>query len=836
MKHFAFSKAIKASTSALALAGLLAADAAYAQVDDEIIVTARKKEETLLDAPLAISAFGEVELQEAGFTDIIDISKATPGLFIEAANQSFARVNTTPRFRGVFLSSGNRLQQTATVFLDGIYMSGGIQTLGINELERVEVIKGPQSALFGRNTFAGAINYVTKDPSDEFRADLDVTAATRGEYRLSAGVEGPIAEGVSYRIGGMYESSDGHYDNNAVARDGNDVGGRLGDESQWAINGSLLFEPTENFRLKVRGSYREVDDGAPAANAILGIASHNYGGFSLSNEIADLTDGISPVARNDTREIGGVPRSRGESTFRGTITVPDESTFGINSDFATVQRQRDDYNNDARSANAARLSYNVLNTDDFGLQLDSFRLSANAEFDVSDNIGLSLLAGYNEEAYGYWSDFDLTGGESFVSFISQEIDDLTLEGRVFGSAMDDKLDWTFGANYVDIEILGVNGTSNEFLFFTGFFDDIFRENPFITGAETFGIFGALDYQFTDDFSLSLEGRYQEDRISDADVASVDPGEVPLKITNFLPRVTLRYEPSANTTFYANYSEGNLPGGFNPELVASSPAQLAEITALAPTAGPTFGEESLENFEFGWKQKSTDGSLSFNLAAFFMKRSDEIVRSIELVTSEVEGAPQETRAFNTNGATTNIKGFELDGGWNISDNLSLQGSLAYIDAKIKSYPDTATTGDFGDIFGQNANVEGQRAPRFPPISGSLGATWEQSFEGISGFDTWYTRGDVYYTGNYWASNANLAEADVAVDTNLRTGIRGDNIGLELFVTNLFGEDAPAAANNFADVGLGNRRLPGGFFDFSREGIQVSLRDKRQFGVRANYTFR
>jgi len=823
MKRFTLSQAAKASASIIALSGLLAADMAYAQAIDEIVVTARKKEETLLDAPLAISAFGEVELQEAGFVDIIDISKATPGLFIEEFNDTTARVNTTPRFRGVFLSTGNRLQQTATVFLDGIYMSGGIQTLGINELERVEVIKGPQSALFGRNTFAGAINYVTKDPGEEFRADIDVTAATRGEYRLSAGIEGPIAEGISYRIGGMFDTSDGHYDNVAVD------GQRLGDEQQWSVNGTVLFEPTDNFRLKLRGSYREIDDGAPAAAATAGIAFHNFGGFAVNNGVTDLTDSVVP---------GGGGRT--ESVFRGTIPTPDASRIGQNSAFSDIEAFRA-FQNDGRSDPSDAIfgfTYNPFNVDEYGLKLDSFRLSADGAYDFNDNVTFSFLAGYNEESFGRYSDFDLTPDNSFQSFSASEIQDFTIEGRLSGSLLDDRLDWTVGSSYVDIDIESLGGTANTFRF-PIFFGDIFRSDPFRTGAKTWGIFGSLDYDLTDKFSVTLEGRYQEDEISDGDVNEGLATPIsPAKITNFLPRITLRYEPTDNATLYANYSEGNLPGGFNPQVGELDAAQLSELRALAPGADVTFGEETLKNYEIGWKQSLADGQVGFNFAGFYMQRGDEIFRTIELVTDTSPGAPnpQRTVAFNENGATTDIWGLELDATANVNDNLSLQGSFAYIDAKIDSFPQGSGSGDFGDIFGDDANVEGQVAPRFPPISGSIGATWEQPFDGVSGFDTWYTRGDIFYTGNYWASNANVAEQDVTVDSNFRTGIRGENIGLEFFVTNLFDESAPAAAFNFADVSFDVRTRPGGFFDFSREGIQVALRDRRQFGVRANYTFR
>jgi len=819
---------LKLSTSVAALMAVsVAVPAAYAQAPDEIIVTARKKEETLLDAPIAITAFGELELEEAGFVDIIDISKATPGLFIEEINQAAARVNTTPRFRGVFLSTGNRLQQTATVFLDGIYMSGGIQTLGVNELQRVEVIKGPQSALFGRNTFAGAINYITKDPSDEFRADIDLTAATRGEYRLSAGVEGPIVEGISYRIGGTFDTNNGHYDNLAVD------GTRLGDEEQWSVNGSLLFEPTDSVRVKLRGSYREIDDGAPAVQETTGVTFHNFGGFLETNGVADLNNSVVP-------RPNGSPRS--ESVFRGTIVAPDESTIGLNSGFDTITTMRNAISGDGRfnpATNAlASYTYNPFNTDTWGLKLDSLRLSANAEFDVSEDITFTLLGGYNEENYGYFSDFDMTRDLSFSSFIASEIEDFTVEGRLAGNLLDDKLGWTLGASLTDIQIAGNSATINLFGP-TIVFGAAFANSRNVTGAETLGIFGSLDYEFNDKWSVTLEGRYQEDEIQEDGVNAGLPEAIsPATITNFLPRGTIRFEPSDSSTLYLTYSEGNLPGGFNPEVGELNPTDLQTLLAAAPDAGITFGEETLKNYEFGWKQSVADGAGSFNLAAFYMQRGDEIFRTIELIAETDPNTPNTTRtvSFNSNGATTDIYGIEIDGAWNVNDNLSLQGSFAYVDAKIDSFPAGAGTGDFGDIFGDAADVAGQVAPRFPPYSGSIGATWEQPFDGISGFDSWFMRGDLYYTGNYWDSNANVAEVEDSVDSNFRAGIRGENVGLEFFVTNLFDEDAPAAAFNFADLSFANRTQPGGFFDFGREGAQVALRDKRQVGVRANYTFR
>jgi len=796
--------------------------------DNVIIVTARKRQETLLDAPLAVTVIGEQELDGAGFQDITEITKAAPGAFVEPFGDNTngsARINSTPRFRGITLVTGNRLQQTATVFLDGVFLSGGAQTIGINELQRVEIIKGPQSALFGRNTFAGAINYVTKDPADEFQVDMSVTAATRDEYNFAAGIEGPITDGLSFRVGGNYDSKNGHFDNVATP------GQRLGDESQWSINGTVLIEPSDGIRLKLRGSYQEIDDGPSASVLYFGTPQHNFGGFQFVNGIADQTDSVVPSP-------GG---GRGESVFRGRITQPPANRIGLNTSAAEIQAYLA-FQNDGRSDPSDAIfgfKYNPTNVSDFGLQLDSLRLSAVGSAELTDNIEFSFLAGYNKENFGFYSDFDSTPDNSFMSFTARETEDITLEGRLSGSFLDERLNLSVGASYVKVDIDELGGTAS-FLGNPIFFGDLFRADPFTSGAETKGIFGSIDYQFTDQLSITLEGRYQEDEFSNPEVNAglavpISPG----KISAFLPRVTVRYQPSNYTTLYATYAEGNLPGGFNAQIAQLDAQQLAELAALAPDAQVLFGEEQLTNYEFGWKQQHPSGVFAFNLAAFYMKRNDEVFSSIEVVSDTTPGAPNPFRTvnFTSNGATTDIYGVELDATFKISEQLSMQGSFAYIDSTIASFPAGGGTGDFGDIFGPNADIAGQKAPRFPPITISLGATYEDDFGGFGDmFETWYLRSDLYFTGDYFDSNANVAKVQEATDVNLRLGLRGENAGIEFFVTNLLNEDAPTTAFNFADTSFGTRFLPGGFFNFGREGDRVGLRDKRQFGVKLKYTFK
>jgi len=136
--------------------------------------------------------------------------------------------------------------------------------------------------------------------------------------------------------------------------------------------------------------------------------------------------------------------------------------------------------------------------------------------------------------------------------------------------------------------------------------------------------------------LLIEGRYQEDEISDGAPELV--GTSPTTFTNFLPRVLLQYQPTNNTTVYANYSEGNLSGGFNPEISELDATQLTELNARVPGTGLTFGEETLTNYEIGWKQSLFDGAAAFNLAAFFMNRKDQIFHLSFLLKMEMPLEP------------------------------------------------------------------------------------------------------------------------------------------------------------------------------------------------------
>ena len=202
-------------------AGLGIPLSASAQQVEEIVVTSRRVEEKLKEVPLSITAFDAGTIESAGITSLTDVANLTPGLsFFNAFGENLP----VPVIRGVVPQDIFGVNATA-IFVDGVYVSGR-EGLNFSQLdvERIEVLKGPQSAMYGRNAFAGAINYVTKAPSDIFESKAETELGNRGKQRVMGSVSGPlVGDTLTGRVSAMYDEWDGSYDNTLAPE--NDIGG-----------------------------------------------------------------------------------------------------------------------------------------------------------------------------------------------------------------------------------------------------------------------------------------------------------------------------------------------------------------------------------------------------------------------------------------------------------------------------------------------------------------------------------------------------------------------------------------------------------------------------------
>ncbi len=256
-----------AALAAVSQLAIFAAPAAFAQTpetdaasgprDDVIIVTARKTEESLQDVPLSIAAYSAEALEELGAKDISELSDFTPGFTMEKFGGRRGAEGDTSR--PVIRGQANVLGETnAAVFVDGIPYSESFLSFPFAAVERIEVVKGPQAALFGRSTFAGAINVITKTGTNDFEHNITATAATHSEYEVNASSSGPLVEDkVFYFINGRIYDYGGEYKNSID-------GASVGQESSWGLNGALEFRPNENLAMTFRAGYNKDDDNIPA--------------------------------------------------------------------------------------------------------------------------------------------------------------------------------------------------------------------------------------------------------------------------------------------------------------------------------------------------------------------------------------------------------------------------------------------------------------------------------------------------------------------------------------------------------------------------------------------
>jgi outer membrane receptor protein involved in Fe transport len=222
-----------------------------ANQDVDIIVTARKREESLQDVPASVTAFSSDRLLALGIRDITEVSLQTPGF----AMQNASRQNEQPFIRGMSANSVFRQAQNASFFVDGIYVSGVGRTVGLDDVERIEVVLGPQAVYFGRATFAGAINYVTAKPilgRGAFNARS--TIGEHGLFDLSGSINIPLGETAAIRLYGQYHNYEGEYRNSLDGR-------KLGTENTEGFSGSFRWQPTPDLDIIARYQGTTFDDG-----------------------------------------------------------------------------------------------------------------------------------------------------------------------------------------------------------------------------------------------------------------------------------------------------------------------------------------------------------------------------------------------------------------------------------------------------------------------------------------------------------------------------------------------------------------------------------------------
>ena len=780
---------------------------------EEVLVTARKKEEALQEVPLAVSAFDAAALVDRNIESVDDVARFTPGF---SFSKAFGRSTERPVIRGqsnVLAGVQFGVEAGAAYFIDGIYYSGDIQDLDINEIARVEVIKGPQSALYGRNTYSGAINFVTKNPGDEFVADLRTRIGDHREYEIAGRIAGPATDRLGLALSARSANYDGEY-RNAV------TGAEVGGESSDSVSFTIDWAASDSVNWRTRLQYSEADDETlplflqPATqnNCFPGFRSLSAWPFSGSTNDSQYFCGeIQPadVALNTDATGDALPTVPG---------VPPGSTF-----FGDVYSQADGTAFD-------------------GFEREQFLLSTIVTWDLPSGYTLVVDGAYRKDDQKFGSDSDhssvnwFLGEEAFFANTNaSEIEDYSVEFRI-DSPADRELRWRFGGFFYSSEDVG------EDILFSALAGGPLDQ---IEDTRNLAAFGSVEYDFTPNLGVTVEGRWSRETKQ-----RFEPGEFlgEKDFTNFTPRLTVDWQVNEDLLLYGVYAQGVKPGGFNGSAGAPVSAQDEDRS--------TYDQEESDNFEVGAKATMMGGRLALNGSLYFIDAED-----VQLTTPIIRGSDPNAAdvgaltSVATNQGSGEILGIELDARLLVNENWSLGGNYAWTDAEFTEGCDdfqwTLTSGggvlDPRDPDGSqglstdftgngDCSIDGKQFPLTSEHQAAFFVDYDRQLNNGLGF---FAKADVTYESERFVQVHNLAEAGAATLVGSRIGLRGDRWELALYGRNLTDEDSLTIATRwlqipyftFASLNV----APDGASDGTPRAFFGSLRRGRTFGLEFNYSF-
>ena len=375
-----------------------------------IVVTAQGRSQALADVPIAVSAVSAETLQNSGASDIREVNQVAPSLLVSSTGNE---ANGSARIRGIGTVGDNPgLESSVPVFIDGVYRSRSGTALGeLGPIDRVEILRGPQGTLGGRNSSAGLISIYTAPPEFDFHGYGAFTYGNFDAIKVEAGVNAPLGETVAARVDGIYFKRDGFY---------NDVvnGGTINNRDRYMVRGQVLFEPSESLSFRLIGDYSKKDEACCAATFVqpdfapLATISPGLDSFARPSGGPALTSTANPIIPI-LLGLGQDPRALTQSTFnRDLYITPGRSYEGRTTDWGI----------------SGELNY------DFGdtklTSITGYRTYENWQASDNDYTGVDIL---------YRAPGDFAGARDFKTF--------TQELRLNGTAFNDKLDWLIGGYY-----------------------------------------------------------------------------------------------------------------------------------------------------------------------------------------------------------------------------------------------------------------------------------------------------------------------------------------------------------------------------------------------------
>ena len=736
------------------------AEAAPSGGIEEIVVTAQKRAENVQDVPIAISAFTATALQERAVSSVAALSNISPNVTLDAGTPFSGSSQVLSAYiRGIGANDfAFNIDPGVGIYLDGVYLA---RSVGANQdlpdVERVEVLKGPQGTLFGRNTIGGAISIVTHDPGKEFRFVGSAMTGSYGLFSAKGTVDIPLtdslASSVSFsttRRGGYLHRiaypGASNYASDPItsmkaAGYGNIGLGTEGGDNTYNLRGKLRFNDGGAFRATLTGDYSNTDTSQIANKVITTFPAVFAGTYNCA--IAgnpQVTVGGATGACD--RFIGGPPAIALLGRRGGLNSVVDlPSIFGVNAD-GNPDNNRLPYDNRFVTNNIDTSYANGNNVS----RLKQGGGALTMDYDISDNISIKSITAYRELHWAVGMDLDNSPLNFLHTSFTMNQKQFSEELQLTGHAMDKKLNYVLGAYYFK-----ESGDLHDYVTFAEGLLQV--DGPNNLATKNYAFYGQVDYKFNDQFGITVGGRYtHEDKtfegfqsdanglnyklaqaFGDPNCASLDPisdqcrldnhfpnpGQ-PLRyyiagtqqkiFNNFSPKVGLQYHPSDDIMVYASWSKGYKTGGWTTRL--SNPLPYA----------PGFGPEKATTYEGGVKSELLDRHLQINAAVFLTEYKGIQLNFQQGISPTIQNA-----------GDARIKGFEVEVTAAPVSGLTLTGSLGFTDAKYTAVLAPAQVAPSGLQAGVQVDSALPKTPKWkinfsPRYEASLGSHGKLIFLG------------------------------------------------------------------------------------------------------------
>ncbi|WP_116369122.1 TonB-dependent receptor [Parahaliea mediterranea] len=816
--------------AAVAFAG--AAQLSQAQQLEEVIVTAQKRAESLQDVPISVSAVQGSKLQEAGIPNMAALADYVPNLHIASAS-----VNTNIYMRGVGSGNNQGFEQSVGMYVDGIYMGRGRQyRAGFLDIERVEVLRGPQGTLFGKNTVAGAVNIISRspDPSDELSGDVAVSLESFNGKQFEGGIETPISDTLAARFAFKKRETDGYVDNTLL----DEPEGQI-DETSYRF--TLVWQPTDNLDINFKYSNTEFERiGAPSATKYYLPPEQRDALFPNRSPFASigytLTDFFYPELVAEGEKEFVTFKDNGYGTNRA-----DGIGIGINPD-----SNDEDYDNYVLD----------LNWDVGGGTLTS--ITGYSEYQYIDGVDvdwlpLQFIHRDDDQRFEQISQefrFASPGGEFFdyVAGVYYEKSELEFDRRVtIDTNMDGLVPQLLSVNSLFTLLTSGAYTANQ----------IARNHYYKLDSDSYAIFGQGTFNLTDTFRVTLGVRYTEENkdvvssqfLSD-DLTGIDnPSDNFflgfIEATSFntyrynfnedrttdkwIPSLNIQWDVGEDSMLYFSASQGFKSGGFT-AADDQEPGQLDIATypcvpgqpieacydPTVPNDDFEFEDEEVDAFEIGGKHSLFDGSMNVNWAAFYTLYDN-------LQTSIFKGV-----GFGvTNAGKSEVQGIEVDMLWQATNNLRIGLNGAWLDATYDEFENGPCTAIQLDVDPFCGTPQGFTSNDLSGEETLYASDWSATafFDYISTFESgleFFLGGEANYRDEFSSSGDNdpLDYIDAYTKVNLRAGLRSEHWEMMAYGRNIFDEEAFAQS-------FDTPVLAGTHTQFMEEG--------RVYGVRLKFMF-